>query len=137
LNRRFIRIAKNEQKITDLLFEQQVVVTVYGVIRLYTDLVALYENVKVRQESLDLAEKLFSDTKARVDEGVLAPIEATRSNALVFSSRQALINARGLLEEQDAIIKNVLTKSGNEDPAIRGAAIIPTDPLTVPENEQV
>jgi outer membrane protein len=137
LNRRFIRIAKNEQRITDLLFQQQVVVTVYGVIRLYTDLVALYENVKVRQESLDLAEKLFSDTRARVDEGVLAPIEATRSNALVSTSRQDLINARGLLEEQEAILKSVLTKTGNEDPEVQAATIIPTDPLTVPETEEI
>ncbi len=51
LNRRFIQIAKNDQKITSLLFEQQLIATVYGVIRLYTDLVALDEDVKVKTES--------------------------------------------------------------------------------------
>ena len=44
LNRRFIRIAGNERKITSLLFQQQLILTVYGVIRLYTDFVALYED---------------------------------------------------------------------------------------------
>ena len=115
------------------MFRQQLIATVYGVIRLYTDLVALYENVKVKQETLASAEKLFSDTKAQVEEGTLAPVEATRANAQVFSTRQDLINARGLLEEQEAIIKNVLTASGNEDPEVRGATMIPTDPLTMPE----
>jgi outer membrane protein len=137
LNRRFIHIARNEQKITNLLFEQQLIVTVYGVIRLYTDLAALYENVKVKQESVTLAGKLYSDTKAHVEEGTLAPVEMTRANALVFSSRQDLINARGLLEEQEAILKNVLTRTGNEDPEVQAAAIIPTGLVDVPEKDEI
>ena len=73
VNRRFIRIAKNERKIADLLLRQQLIATVYGVVRLYTDLVALYEDVKVKEETLASAEKLYSDTKAQVDEGTQAP----------------------------------------------------------------
>jgi outer membrane protein len=137
LNRRFINIAKNEQRITSQLFRLQLNTTVYGVIRLYTDLVALNEDVKVKQESVALAEKLFSNTKAQVDEGTLAQIEMTRANALVFSSRQDLINARGLLEEQEAIVKNFLTKRGNEDPEVQSAGIIPTDLLNMPDKEEI
>jgi outer membrane protein len=137
LNRRFIRIAANNQKITSLLFQQQLIATVYGIIRLYTDFVALYEDVKVKQESVTAAEKLFSDTKAQVEEGTLAPVEMTRANAQVFSTRQDLINARGLLEEQQAILKNLLTRTGNADPEVRAATIIPTDPLDIPEKEEI
>jgi outer membrane protein len=137
LNRRFIEIARNEQRITSQLFRLQLSTTVYGVIRLYTDLVALTEDVKVKRESVSLAEKLFADTKAQVEEGTLAQIEMTRSNALVFSSRQDLINARGLLEEQEAIVKSYLTKTGNEDPEIQSATIIPTDLLDIPEKEEI
>lgn len=137
LNRRFIRIAGNERKITSLLFQQQLVASVYGVIRLYTDFVALYEDQKVKQETAALAEKLFSDTKAQVDEGTLAPVEMTRANAQVFSTRQDLINARGLLQEEEAILKNVLTRRGNEDPEVRAAHIIPTDALAIPEKDEV
>ncbi len=137
LNRRFIQIARNDQKITGLLFEQQLIATVYGVIRLYTDLVALNEDVKVKAEAVALAEKLFADTKSQVDEGTLAPVEMTRANAALFSVRQDLINARGLLEEQEAILKNVLTKTGNQDPAVQAARIVPTDALTIPDKEQI
>jgi len=56
LNRRFIRIAGNERRIVSLLFQQQLVASVYGVIRLYTDFVALYEDQKVKQETAALAE---------------------------------------------------------------------------------
>ncbi len=136
LNRRFIRIAYNEQKITSLLFQQQLIETVYGVIRLYTDLVALSEDVKVKQETVTLAQKLFDDTKAQVDEGTLAPVEMTRAKAQVSGSRQDLINSSGLLEEQEAILKTVLTRRGNEDPEVAGARIIPTDTLSVPEKDE-
>ncbi|HLY17549.1 MAG TPA: TolC family protein, partial [Bryobacteraceae bacterium] len=137
LNRRFIRIAGNDRKITTLLFHEQLIATVYGVIRLYTDFVALYEDVKVKQETLAAAEKLFSDTKAQVDEGTLAPVELTHANAQLFATRQDLINSRGLLEEQQAILKNLLTRTGNADPEVQAATIIPTDALQIPEKDEV
>jgi outer membrane protein TolC len=137
LNRRFIRIAGNDRKITTLLFHQQLIATVYGIVRLYTDFVALQEDVKVKQESVAAAEKLFSDTKAQVDEGTLAPVEMTRANAQLFSTRQDLINSRGLLEEQQAILKNLLTRTGNLDPEAQAATIIPTDALEIPEKEEI
>jgi len=137
LNHRFIRIAGNEQRITSLLFRQQLIATVYGVIRLYTDFVALVEDEKVKQETVTLAEKLLTDTKAQVEEGTLAQVEATRASAQVFSARQDLINARGLREEEEAILKNVLTRTGNADPEVQAARIIPTDPLELPERDNV
>src|SRR4029077_3817218 len=98
----------------------------YGVIRFYNDFVALYEDEKVKLETVSLAEKLYSDTKAQVDEGTLAQVEMTRANAQVFSTRQDLINARGLREEQEAILKTVLTRRGNQDPEIASSRIVPT-----------
>jgi outer membrane protein TolC len=137
LNRRFIRIAGNEQRITSLLFQQQLILTVYGVIRLYTDLVALVEDEKVKRETVTLAEKLLSDVRAQVEEGTLAQVEMTRANAQVFSTRQDLINAGGLREEQEAIFKNVITRRGNEDPEVAGARIIPTDTLSIPATDDI
>jgi len=137
LNRRFIRIAVNEQKMANLLFQQQLIATVYGVIRLYTDFVALYEDEKVQEETLASAEKLFADTREQVDQGTLAPVEMTRASAQVSAARQGVINARGLIEEQAAILKNVLTRRGNEDPEVQAASIIPTDPLNIPEGDEI
>ena len=135
LNRRFIRIAGNERRISNLLFQQQLILTVYGVIRVYTDFVALYEDVKVKQQTVEVARRLLSDTQGRVEAGTLPKIELSRANAQIFSTEQDLINARGLLEEQEAILKNVLTRS--DDPDVRSAHIIPTDTLTIPEREEV
>jgi len=137
VNRRFIRIAKNEQRIANLLLQQQLIATVYGVVRLYTDLVALSEDVKVKEETLQLAQQLYDDTKARVDEGTQAPIELTRANALLFSIRQDVINAEGLLEEQEAIVKNVITRRTANDPDLITARIIPTDSIDVPATDEI
>jgi outer membrane protein TolC len=136
VNRRFIRISKNEQKIAGLLVQQQLIATVYGVVRLYTDLVALYEDVKVKEETLASAQKLYTDTKSEVDEGTQAPVELTRANAQVFSIRQDLIDARGLLEEQEAIVKNVITRRTDNDPEVLNARIIPTDSIDVPATDE-
>ena len=135
LNRRFIRIAGNEQKITTLLFRQQLIATVYGVVRLYTDLVSLAEDVKVKQDTYQFAQALLQDTQDRVNEGTQAPIELTRARAQVSATQQDLINSQGLLEEQEAILKNVITRRGAEDPEVRDARIVATDPLNIPATD--
>jgi outer membrane protein len=132
VNQRYIRIGATEQQISSLLFRQQLIEVVYGIVRLYTDLVALYEDVKVKEETLAFAEKLLADTQAEVDEGVIAPLELSRARAQVSGSRQDLINSRGLLEEQEAIVKNVITRRGIEDADVRAARIIPTETLAPP-----
>ena len=58
VNRRFIHIARNNLETTDLLFRQQLIATVYGTVRLYEDLVSLGEDVKVKEETLALAQRL-------------------------------------------------------------------------------
>ena len=79
VNRRYIRIAKNDQRISDLLFRQQVIETVTGIIRLYTDLVSLMDDVGVKRETLATAQRLYEDNKQKVDQGTLAPIELVRA----------------------------------------------------------
>jgi len=137
LNKRYIRIARNSQKVAGLVFRQQVMDTVSGVARLYTDLVSLNEDVKVKQEALRLAERLYEDNKNQVDQGTQAPIEVTRANAAVAASRQALITAQGLVRQQELIVKTVITRGGLANPQVLAAHIIPTDALDVPEQEAV
>jgi outer membrane protein len=137
LNRRYIRIAKNDAKIADQVFRQQVIDTVAGIARLYTDLVSLNEDVNVKREALRLAQRLYEDNKNKVDQGEQAPIEVTRAQAQVASSQQALISAEGLVEQQELIVKTAMTRGGLANPAIRSAHIIATDAVTVPETESM
>jgi outer membrane protein TolC len=135
LNRRYIHIAKNNQKIADLVFRQQVIDTVAGIARLYTDLVSLNEDLKVKREALRLAQRLYEDNRNKVEQGQQAPIEVTRAQAQVAVSQQALVSAEGLVEQQELIVKTALTRGGLANPAIRAAHIIVTDTVTVPGTE--
>jgi outer membrane protein len=137
LNRRYIRIAKNDGRISDLVFRQQVIDTVAGIARLYTDLVSLNEDVNVKREALRLAQRLYEDNMHKVEQGEQAPIEITRAQAQVASNQQALISAEGLVEQQELVVKTALTRGGLANPLIRSAHIIATDTVTIPATESV
>jgi outer membrane protein len=135
LNRRFIRIASNDWKISGLVFEQQVISTVSGIINLYYDLVSLDEDVAVKRESLTEAQRLEEDNRNQVEAGTLAPIELVRAQAQVASARQNLSTSEGYVLQQELLLKTLLTRRGTADPLIRGLRVIPTDSISVPEHE--
>lgn len=135
-NTRFIRIAKNNREISDVAFRLQVITTVNQVQNIYWDLVNAYENVRVQQDSVALAQKTLSDNKKQVEIGTLAPIEVVRAQSVVATNQQSLIVAQTNLQLQQLLIKNALTRS-LVDPVLADAEVIPTDTMSVPENEPV
>ena len=137
LNSRFIRVANNSRGQSDLVFEQQVTSTVAAVIRLYWDLVSFNEDVKVRRQTLERAEKLLSDNQAQVEAGTRAPIEVVRARAEVARGRRDLIAAESLVRQQETVLKDFLTRRTVTDPSVAAVRIIPTDPLRVDRNEHV
>ncbi len=137
VNTRNIRIAKNSLKVADLTFKQQVIATVSAVLSGYWDLVSFNENVRVRQQTLALAQKLYEDNKKQVEIGTLAPIEIVRAEAEVASAQQLLVNAQTQVLQQEANLKNALSRTGIASPTIAEARIIPTDRIKVPQQEPV
>jgi outer membrane protein len=132
VNTRYIRIANENRKVSRLLFEQQVLETVYGVSRIYFDLVSLGENVAVNEEALRAARKLREDDAQQVIEGTLAPIELTRVSALVSSSEYALTQAQGLYRQQEVILRNLILRADSPVFATGFTEIVPTDRIVVP-----
>jgi outer membrane protein len=132
LNLRYLHIAAINQKITRLVFYQQLISTVYGVARLYYDLVSLNENTAVKRESLAAAKKQAEDDAAQVEQGTLAPLELTRANSLVTSSQLDLIQSEGLVHQQEVILKSQLARRGSADPILTNLPIVPTDVITIP-----
>jgi outer membrane protein TolC len=137
VNNRNIRVAKNNLRVSDLTFKQQVMVTVAGIVNLYWDLVSLNEDVKVRRKALEVARKFYEDNKAQVAIGTLAPIEIVRAEARVAQAEQDLTNAETALLQQETILKNALSRTGVASPAIADARIVPTDRLSEPEPERL
>jgi outer membrane protein TolC len=135
VNLRYIHIAEINRKISRLLFFQQLISTVYGVSRLYYDLVSLNENAMVQRQSLTAAQKLLEDDKVQVEQGTLAPLELTRVQSLVTSTQLSLIQAEGLVRQQEVILKTQLSKLGSGDPLLEHLPIVPTDTIQVPTTD--
>ena len=137
VNNRSIRIAKNNQHISDLVFKEQVVATVSNVINLYWDLVTLDENLKVKQHALGLNQKLYHDNKRRAELGAIAPIEIIQAEAETAAAQQDVTNAETQVLQQEMILKSVLTRGGPDSLSIVDARIVPTDRIEVPEHEPI
>ena len=135
VNNRNIRIAKNNIRVSNLVFEQQVIATASSIIRLYWDLVAYAEDVKVKKQALALAEKLYNDNKRQVEIGTLAPIEIVSAEAQVARRQQELTASETSLLQQETVIKNALSKTGVASPSLAEARIVPTDRLRIPDVE--
>jgi outer membrane protein TolC len=133
VNLRYLRIAKTNQKISRLVFEQQVMATIYGTSRLYFDLVSLGEDVLVKEESLRAATKQREDDEAQEELGTLAPIQLTQAKALESSSRFALIQAQGLYKQQEIILRDELLRTASPVFTAQFDEIVPTDRILVPD----
>ncbi len=135
-NKRFIVIAKNNRQISDVAFRLQITTTVDQIQNMYWDLVNAYENVKVQEDALALAEKTLSDNKKQVEIGTLAPIEIVRAQSQVATNQQALIVAKTQLELNQLLVKNALSRT-LVDPTLIDAEVIPTDTMRIAPEEAV
>ena len=135
-NLRFIRTAKNNREIADVSFRGQVISTVTQIQNIYWDLVTAYEDVRVKERSLGLANQLLADTQKQVQIGTLAPIEVVRSQSAVASAKQDLIVSQTALQLQQLLTKNALSRN-LQDPTLAAADVIPTDTMVMPATEPV
>jgi outer membrane protein TolC len=137
VNRRYIKISENNMKVSRLVFRQQLVDLIYGVSRLYYDLVSLNEDVQVRKETVAAAQQLYNDDKAQVEVGTLAPLELSRVEALVASAQLDLTRSQGLVQQQEAVVRSMISRIGSADATLQAARVFPTDTIVVPEREAI
>lgn len=134
-NAKFIRIAKNDLKLADSTFRQQVMTTVAQMLNLYSDLLYYKENVRVAQQAVVYAEKLLEDNKRQVEIGTLAPIEVVRAESELATDQQSMIVAQTNYLEQQESIKTAISK--HVDPELAAVQIEPTDALPEPSPNDV
>ena len=134
-NNRPIRVAKNNLRAADIVFKQQVIVTVQTVVQAYWLLVSANEDVEVKRKALALSQHLYSDNQKQVDVGSLAPIEIVRAEAEVASDEQALVTSQTTVLQQETILKNALSRNGLANPAVAAARIVATDHIRIPAQE--
>jgi len=129
---RNIRIANNNRKIADWAFAQQAITTVTTTVNDYWELVYARENVKVNQQAVAVAQKLYEDNKKQLEIGSLAPLEVTRSESELATDQQNLIFAQTTQLQDEQTLKNDISKDPLA-PNIINVEIIPTDEPKPPE----
>jgi outer membrane protein len=128
---RNIRIAKNNRKIADWAFAQQAITTVTNTITAYWELAFARENVKVQQQAVTVAQKLYEDNKKQLEIGSMAPLDVTRAESELATDRQNLIVAQTVQLQDEQILKNAISKDPLA-PNLINVEIITTDRPTQP-----
>ena len=136
-NTRNIRVAKNNVRLSDYQFEQQLNTTLNTVISTYWNLVSSYLAVDVAQQSLTLSQKLLDDNKKQLEIGTMAPLDVLQAEQQVSTSETNLITAQTAVEQLEVTLKNLLSRNGLSNPTISDVHIVPTDRITVPDVEPI
>jgi len=137
LNRRFIVQARNDRRITDSAFRQQVIYTVTQVESIYWALVSAYEDEQSKERALVQSTQLAKDNRKQLEIGTLAPLDVVNSDSAVSTDKQSLITSQSNLEYQQLVMKQAIARNLN-DPQLANAPVVPTDRVSlerVPEED--
>jgi outer membrane protein len=126
INGRFIVQAKNDRRITDSSFRQQLLYTVNQIENIYWGLVSAYEDEQAKERALSQSSKLSADNRMQLKYGTLAPLDVINADTAMTADKQAMIASKSNLEYQQLIIKQAIVRDLN-DPQLAVAPIIPTD----------
>ncbi len=125
-NLRYLRIANNNKKISDIAFKDQVIATVTQIENIYWDLVSAYEQARVNEQSLEFANQTLDNAKKQLQLESIPQMDVMKAEAESSQRDQDLTVARTNLELQESLMKNALTKS-LDDPTLQEMPVIPTD----------
>jgi outer membrane protein len=137
VNNRNILVQKNNLKVTDLQFKQQVMTTVTAALNIYWDLVSFNQDVKARQDEIATAQQLLDNNQKQVQIGTLAEIEVTRAQSQLYAAKQDLLISQTNLLQQETILKNVLSRQGVATSDLTETHVIPLDKIVIPEKDEI
>ncbi|MBI3601215.1 MAG: TolC family protein, partial [Nitrospinae bacterium] len=125
-----IKIANNNKDITIHQFKDRVIKILSQVQEVYWDLVFSIEDLKVKRESLKLAQDLERRIRIQVDVGTMAPIEITQAQAEVAAREEDVIVAQNRVEGIEDRLKKIINIESARQTHDEGGwdlAIEPTD----------
>lgn len=104
-----IALDRKNLKIDELAFRDRLIQRITDTEKAYYELIFAYENIKVQQAAVELAERQVSENKRRVEVGAMAPLDEKQAESQAASSRADLIAAYGALETQQNVLKSLIT----------------------------
>ncbi len=135
VNRRFMEVTKKQSEIEQQIFRSQLNTTLALAQNTYWDVVSARENVRVAEESLDVARRLHEDNKMRQEFGKISSMEVVTAASEVAARQRDLINAQATLQMKEVDLKNIISKE--IDMALGAARIETSDPLPEPKDSDI
>jgi outer membrane protein TolC len=127
-NMRFLNIAKNNKKISDIAFKDQVIATVTQIENIYWDLVSAYQQARVNEQSLAFANQTLENARKQLKLEAIPEMDVMKAEAEASKRDQDLTVAHTNLQLQESLMKNALTKT-LDDPALEEMPVVPIDEM--------
>lgn len=127
-NLRFLHIAKNNKKISDIAFKDQVTATVTQIENIYWDLVSAYQQAHVNEQSLAFANQTLDNARKQLKLEAIPEMDVMKAETEASKRDQDLTVARTNLQLQESLMKNALTKT-LDDPALEEMPVVPIDQM--------
>jgi outer membrane protein TolC len=129
-NLRYLRIAKNDKRISDYAFRDQVTSTISQIADIYWDLVAAYQDEQLKEQSLKFAQETLDSDQKQLALQAIPALDVTKAAGEVAARDGDLSIAKVTLESEQSLMKNALTRN-LDDPILEAVAVIPTDSVQV------
>jgi outer membrane protein TolC len=125
-NLRFLRIARTNQKISDIAFKAQLISTVTQICDLYWDLVSAYDDEQVQERSVQFATDTLETSRKQLELRAIPEMDVLKAEGELAVRQQYLTVARTNLELQELYMKNAITRS-LDDSALEEMPVMPID----------
>jgi outer membrane protein TolC len=122
-----IYVNKQQVKMRESDFRDQVISTITAVETAYFQLVYADENVRVQNMALELKQQLLAENKKKVEVGALAPLDEKQAESEVAAVQADLLQAQANRATQERVLKDLLSDQYTSDWA--NVMIRPTDRL--------
>jgi outer membrane protein TolC len=142
-NLRYLRIAKTNQKVSNIAFKAQVISTVTQICDLYWDLVSAYDEEKVGERSVEFARQTLETSRKQLELQAIPEMDVLKAEGELANREQDLTVSRTNLELQELYMKNAITRS-LDDSVLQEMPVVPVDhiasriePITEPVQNMI
>lgn len=129
--RQQLLIGQKQQEIVDIQLQQQVTQTSRSVRNAYYDLVAAIGQLKVSQESLELAQESLKNNERRVEVGTIPQIDIVEAQAEVSRNEESVIISESQVKSFEDALRTLIMNPQQAD--FWAVHIVPTEqPVLTP-----
>ncbi len=124
--RQQLYIAQKQEDIVNLELQQQITQTTRSVRGAYYDLVGAIEQLKVAQQSLDLAKESLRNNERRVEVGTIPPIDIVEAQAEVSQREEGVIIGEAQVQAAEDLLRTLVMNP--KQPDFWTARLTPSEP---------